>query len=205
MYPAFRSKSVSHCEYADGCHFRVLTPLGFHLCLTSALYSLSVRNMDLLPEGAGEEICQWEKWSERTCWAHIRLWFRWCQGLHWEDTRVRKCVETSALMQTVLAMFFLPIADPAKLQAYLLITNINVVEKLESIRPRGAMSSLVCVTAGMPVGWRPSPRTTLWFWPAAWTSGSLQTRAPAHSAALPSYCRTDPAMLRPAEWEPSCL
>lgn len=161
--------------------------------------------MDLLPEGAGEEICQWEKWSERTCWAHIRLWFRWCQGLHWEDTRVRKSVETSALMQTVLSMFFLPIAHPAELRSYLLITNINVVEELESIRPGGAMSSLVCVTAGMPVGWRPSPRTTLWSWPAAWTSGSLPTRAPAHSAALPSYCRTDPAMPRPAEWEPSRL
>lgn len=103
------------------------------------------------------------------------------------------------------ALNVLPIAHPAKLQAYLSITNINVVEKLESIRQRGAMSSLVCVTTGMPVGWRPSPHTTLWSWPAAWTSGSPQTRALAHSAAPPSYCRTDPAMPRPAEWEPSCL
>lgn len=29
MYPAFKSKSVSHCEYADGCHFRALTPSAF--------------------------------------------------------------------------------------------------------------------------------------------------------------------------------
>lgn len=59
----------------------------FHPLACSFPFS-SQRNMELLPESAGEEICNWEKWSERAGWTHIWLRPRWCQGLGWEDKRV---------------------------------------------------------------------------------------------------------------------
>lgn len=93
MYPAFKSKSViitENCTDIFNCYF--LMPPAFTRFSHLLLFSLSVRNMDLLPEGAGEEICQWEKRGEHTHWAHIRLWLWWCQGLHWEDKRVSKWV-----------------------------------------------------------------------------------------------------------------
>lgn len=53
-----------------------------------SLSFVSLRDMGLFPESAGEEICHWEKWSEHTDWTHIWLQLWRCQGLSWEDKRV---------------------------------------------------------------------------------------------------------------------
>lgn len=46
----------------------------------------------------------------------------------------------------------------------------------------------------------PCPHTTLWWWPAAWSSTRLRTPARGPWAASPSSCRTDPTTMRPATW-----
>lgn len=80
-----------HSRVSSWPDFEAVLLLFFLIHLLSSSLLL-YRDMGLLSESPGEEICNWKEWSEPSRWTHIWLQLWWSQRLDWDDEGVGRRV-----------------------------------------------------------------------------------------------------------------
>lgn len=140
-----QSPCILRSKVSDYFRFGSLESCSYLVCSALTSIPVDLRNMGILPEISGEEICHWEEWRERAHWTYIWLRLWWSEGLGWEDKRVRTVIPTWILWFS-----------------FILASDTNFPSPIS----KAGLSSGTSFPAGTRVGPSPSPHTTLWCWAA---------------------------------------